>query len=80
MNQWTLYILQCNDHSLYTGIANDLERRISQHETGQGAKYTRGRGPFKLMYTQLFETRGAALKREYEIKQLSKQDKAKLFT
>lgn len=75
---WTVYILECNDNSLYTGITNNLERRITQHETGKGAKYTRSRGPFRIVYTESFSGRGDASRREYEIKQLPKQEKLKL--
>lgn len=73
-----LYILQCKDDTLYTGITNNLEQRIAKHETGQGAKYTRGRGPFKILYTQEFPNRSAASSREYEIKRLSKLQKKML--
>ena len=50
---WTVYILECSDKSLYTGIATDLEKRIACHENGNGARYTRGRGPFRLVYTEI---------------------------
>ena len=49
---WTVYILSCADGTLYTGITNDLPRRLAQHEAGRGAKYTRGRGPFSLLYAE----------------------------
>ena len=67
---WTVYILQCADGTLYTGITNDLERRMAEHEAGQGAKYTKGRGPFQLLYQEGCEDRGLASKRENEIKSL----------
>lgn len=76
---WVVYVLECSDKTYYTGITNNLERRLSQHEAGKGAKYTRGRGPFIVRHTEAFEGRGEATKREYAIKQLSKQDKEKLF-
>jgi len=76
---WMLYILECADNTYYTGITNNLTRRLGQHEAGTGAKYTRGRGPFIVRYTEQFENRGDATKREYAIKQLSKQEKEKLF-
>ncbi len=76
---WMLYILECVDKTYYTGITNDLNRRLAQHEVGTGAKYTRGRGPFIVRYTEKFESRGDASKREYAIKQLPKSEKEKLF-
>ncbi len=72
---WTVYILQCANGTLYTGITNDLERRMAEHEAGQGAKYTKGRGPFKLVYHQLCEDRSLASKRENEIKALDRKSK-----
>lgn len=77
---WIVYVLECVDKTYYTGITNNLARRLSQHEAGTGAKYTRGRGPFIVRYTEEFETRGEATKREYAIKQLPKQEKEKLLT
>lgn len=78
MSDWTLYILRCKDDSLYTGITNNLERRISQHEAGTGAKYTRGRGPFKLVYSEGCNDRSEASKRELEVKALSRKQKLSL--
>lgn len=78
MNSWIVYILECNDNSLYTGITNNLERRIAQHESGQGAKYTKGRGPFRLVYSETCEDRRSASQREYEIKKFSKDQKLDL--
>jgi putative endonuclease len=77
--KWVVYILQCNDGSLYTGITNDLEARIKTHESGQGAKYTRNRGPFILKYTENHENRSEASKRECEIKSLSREEKLRLI-
>lgn len=77
---WTVYILRCADGTLYTGITNDLERRVSAHETGQGAKYTKGRGPFQLVYNETCEGRGEASKRENEIKSLSREEKLRLVS
>lgn len=77
--QWMLYILSCKDGTLYTGITDDLQRRLAQHESGKGAKYTRGRGPFTLVYQEYMESYSDALKREYQIKQLSRSDKLKLI-
>ncbi len=75
---WTVYILQCADGTLYTGITNDLERRVAEHEAGQGAKYTKGRGPFQLVYRERCEDRGLASKRESEIKSLDRKAKLAL--
>ena len=72
---WTVYILECGDGTLYTGITDDLERRLRAHETGKGAKYTRGRGPLKLRYRESVPDKGAALRRELEIKRLRKCEK-----
>ena len=77
---WTVYILECGDGTLYTGITDDLERRLRAHAQGKGAKYTRGRGPLKLRYREELPDKGAALKREYAIKQLSKPEKMALFS
>ena len=76
---WTVYILECGDGTLYTGITDDLERRLKAHSEGKGAKYTRGRGPLKLRHREELPDKGAALKREYAIKQLSKTEKMALF-
>ena len=78
MSQWLVYILECNDNSLYTGITNDLERRIQQHTAGEGAKYTRGRGPFRLVYKEVCKDRGAASRREIEIKSFTREQKLAL--
>lgn len=75
---WSVYILKCGDGSLYTGITNDLSKRIEAHESGSGAKYTKGRGPFKLLYTETCEDRSAASKREMEVKSFSREDKLAL--
>jgi len=75
---WTVYILECADKTFYTGITNDLERRIARHGTGQGARYTRGRGPFRLVYKEIHKTKSRALRREAEIKSLKKGQKLKL--
>jgi putative endonuclease len=72
---WTVYILRCADDTLYTGITNDLEHRLAMHESGKGAKYLRGRTPFTLSYTEGHETKSDALKRELQIKGLSRSQK-----
>ena len=74
-----VYILECKDKSLYTGWTNDLEARLKAHNDGLGAKYTRGRGPCKLIYYEEFETKIEAMKREYAIKQMTKHQKEKLI-
>tara|TARA_A100001015_G_scaffold22212_1_gene25224 strand:+ start:2778 stop:3026 length:249 start_codon:yes stop_codon:yes gene_type:complete len=76
---WTLYILKCYDLTLYTGITVDLKKRIKTHLKGKGAKYIRGRTPIELVYTECFDTRSAATKREILIKKLSKINKMKLI-
>lgn len=75
---WTVYILQCADDTLYTGITNNLEERIAKHLNGTGAKYTRGRGPYKVVHTESHRTKGRALKREAQIKSLPRADKLRL--
>ena len=77
---WILYILQCSDGSLYTGITYDLERRLKAHRCGKGAKYTRGRGPLELVYQEHCESHSHALRREYAIKQLSREEKLRLIS
>ena len=74
-----VYILECSDGTFYTGWTNDLEKRIKMHSNGSGAKYTRGRGPVKLVYFEVFNTKEEAMKREYQIKKLTKQQKLKLI-
>jgi len=76
---WTVYILQCADGTLYTGITNDLDARISAHEAGTGAKYTRGRGPLKLVFREVARDRASASRREIEIKALSRMAKEQLI-
>ena len=71
-NTWKLYILRCGDGSLYTGITTDVSKRLEVHSSGKGAKYTRGRGPLKLVYEEVCGDHSAALKRELEIKSLSR--------
>lgn len=76
---WSVYIIQCRDQTLYTGITNNLTKRLEMHESGQAAKYTKGRGPFKLVYQEFFENRSLSTKRESEIKKFKKEDKNKLI-
>ncbi|SJZ75790.1 GIY-YIG nuclease family protein [Selenihalanaerobacter shriftii] len=74
-----VYILSCSDGTLYTGYTTDLERRVDEHNEGQGAKYTRGRRPVKLIYNEEYKTRSEAQKREYQIKQYKRKDKLALI-
>ena len=74
-----VYILSCSDNTLYTGWTNDLERRINVHSSGKGAKYTRGRLPVKLVYFEKFNDKKLAMKREYAIKQLSREEKLRII-
>lgn len=76
---WYLYILLCKDGSLYTGITNDVEKRLKAHREGRGAKYTRGRGPLTLVYQETCENRSHALRREAEVKRLKKSEKLHLI-
>lgn len=77
---WFVYILECNDKTLYTGITNNLEKRIEQHNHGQeAAKYTRARRPVKCVYQEVQENRSKATKREMAIKQLSRSEKIELI-
>ena len=73
------YILKCKDDSLYTGWSNDLKKRITSHNAGKGAKYTKARRPVELVYYEEFQTREEAMKREYAIKQLSRKEKEALI-
>ncbi|MEH6404894.1 MAG: GIY-YIG nuclease family protein [Sneathiella sp.] len=77
---WIVYILKCGDGSLYTGITNNVVKRLAAHEAGTGAKYTKGRGPLLLVYEEPCLNRSDASKRELNIKSLSKQQKQKLVT
>lgn len=74
-----IYILKCSDDTLYTGYTVNIENRLNTHNAGLGAKYTRGRLPVTLMYHEEFDNRSDALKREYEIKQLSRSEKLSLI-
>lgn len=74
-----VYILRCGDETLYTGYTTDIERRVEEHRSGAGAKYTRGRGPFELVHVEEYQTRSAAMSREYEIKQLARETKEQLI-
>ena len=73
------YMLECADGTLYTGWTNDLEKRLAAHNAGQGAKYTRGRGPVRLRYYEAFNDKEAALRREAALKRLSRSEKMALI-
>ena len=77
--KWYLYVLRCGDGTLYTGITTDVQARFAQHQAGKGAKYTRGRGPLEVVYTEECEDHSAALKRELAIKALSREEKEKML-
>jgi len=74
-----VYILKCRDNTLYTGYTKNIKDRVQTHNSGKGAKYTRGRLPVELKYFEEFEDKGEALKREHEIKKLSREDKILLI-
>lgn len=76
---WHLYILRCKDDTLYTGITTDVEKRLEVHQSGKGAKYTRGRGPLELVYREKCGSHSEALKRELQIKQLTRAQKEALL-
>ncbi len=76
---WQLYILRCGDGTLYTGITDDLPRRLKAHRSGKGAKYTRGRGPLELVYREDCPDKSAALRREIAVKKLKRQEKLSLI-
>ncbi|RLL41698.1 GIY-YIG nuclease family protein [Oceanobacillus piezotolerans] len=78
-NEHMVYILKCGDNSLYTGYTNDLDHRLKMHREGKGAKYTKGRGPFQVVYIEKFPTKEEAMKKEYQIKQLKKKGKLLLI-
>ena len=72
---WFVYIARCADGSLYTGIARDVPARLAAHDAGKGAKYTRGRGPLRLLAQRRCPTKGAALRLELALKRLSREEK-----
>lgn len=76
---WQVYIVRCSDDSLYTGVALDVDDRVKRHNSGKGARYTRSRKPVELVYTETVGDKGDALRREYDIKQLSAKDKRRLI-
>jgi len=79
MSDHYVYVLRCADDTLYTGYTTDVQRRVAEHDAGEGAKYTRGRTPVALVHVESFESRSAAMSREYEIKQYSRGRKERLI-
>ena len=73
------YMVRCRDDSLYTGWTNHLEKRVEDHNSGRGAKYTKSRRPVELVYYEQFETKEEAMRREWEIKQLTREEKKRLI-
>jgi putative endonuclease len=73
-----VYIVECSDGTYYTGYTTDVERRVAEHNEGEGARYTRGRDPVELVYVEAFGSRSAAMQREYAIKQLGRPAKERL--
>ncbi|MBE6032288.1 MAG: GIY-YIG nuclease family protein [Firmicutes bacterium] len=78
MSYW-VYILQCADGTLYTGTAADVDKRAQVHNSGKGAKYTRGRRPVTVIYREETEDKGAALRREMQIKKLTREKKLEMI-
>jgi putative endonuclease len=76
---WVLYILECRDGTFYTGVTNDIERRLRQHNAGNAARYTRGRGPVTLRYREACSGRSQALAREAAVKRLTRRGKQRLM-
>jgi len=79
MKSWFIYILECKDKTLYTGMTNDIESRIAKHASKKGAKYTRSKGVGHVVYSEKFKTKSEALKRESEIKSWPRKEKLKLI-
>jgi putative endonuclease len=73
-----VYVLECADGTLYTGYTTDLQRRVREHDAGEGAKYTRGRTPVEVVHVERYDSRSAAMSREHEIKQLTRAQKERL--
>ena len=74
-----VYVLRCADDTFYTGYTTDVERRVEEHQAGQGAKYTRGRTPVELVHVESFDSQSAAMRREHAIKQLDRDSKESLL-
>ena len=78
MARWVLYIIECRDSSLYTGITTDIQKRLQSHNEGKASKYTRIRRPVKIVYTEDFATESSARRREAKVKSFSREEKLKL--
>ncbi|WP_135822061.1 GIY-YIG nuclease family protein [Halostella litorea] len=74
-----VYVLECADDTLYTGYTTDVQRRVREHDAGDGAKYTRGRTPVELVHVESFDSKSAAMSREHEVKSLSRAAKERLI-
>ena len=79
MSEHYVYVLRCADDTLYTGYTTDVDRRVEEHDAGEGAKYTRGRTPVTLVHVERHDSKSAALRREHEIKSLSRDRKEELI-
>ena len=79
MNKNFTYIVECSDHTLYTGWTNDLEKRVKAHNAGNGARYTKTRRPVVLVYYEEFQTKEEAMRREAAIKKLTRKQKELLI-
>ena len=79
MLKWQVYILKCKDKSLYTGITNDIQKRLIDHRSGRGSKYVRSRLPIRIVHKENCKTKSKALKREARIKCMTRQEKLKLI-
>lgn len=78
MKNYFVYLLECSDNSLYCGYTDDLEKRVKVHNSGKGAKYTKSRLPVRLVYSEKFDNKSDAMKREAQIKKLSRIKKLDL--
>ena len=74
-----VYVIECADGTLYTGYTTDVERRVAEHDAGEGAKYTRGRTPVTLRHVESFDSKSAAMSREHEVKSLTRAEKEALI-
>ena len=79
MSKWFLYIIKCKDSSLYTGITTNLEKRLKQHNEGRATKYTRGRKPVKLVYSEICKNESKARRKESDVKKLPRKKKLELI-
>lgn len=77
---WYLYILHCADDTLYTGITTDVQKRLEAHQSGKGAKYTRGRAPLTLVYREVCGSHSDALKRELQVKRMTRAQKNRMIS